>query len=146
MTAGNGNGAMPNAMPASASGMGKVVWQYVALRDKIKAMNEAHEKLMEPFVAAQNKLSAVITDHLDTSGVESVKTEFGTAYKSTRYTASLEDPDAFMNFVVTNGKFELLDRRANSTAVQDFVKETGALPPGANITAMKTVGVRRATA
>jgi hypothetical protein len=125
--------------------MGKVVWQYVALRDKIKAMNEAHEKLMEPFVAAQNKLSAVITDHLDKSSVESIKTEFGTAYKSTRYTASLEDPDAFMNFVVSNNKFELLDRRANSTAVQDFVKETGALPPGAKISAMKTVGVRRAS-
>jgi hypothetical protein len=36
-----------------------------------------------------------------------------------------------------------MDGRANVTAVKDYVKEKGVLPPGCNLNALKSVGVRR---
>jgi len=48
-----------------------------------------------------------------------------------------------MKFVVDNNKFELLDRRANATAVKDYVAANNVLPPGCNLSAICTVGVRR---
>lgn len=119
------------------------VAQYVQIRDALKALEEEYEKKKQPLVDAQNMLTGWLQDFLEKAGADSIKTDAGTCYNSTRYTASLADPDAFMKHVVSTGQFELLDRRANATAVKDYVKNHGNLPPGANLSAMKTLGVRR---
>lgn len=121
----------------------KRIEQYIQVRDKLKAMDEAHAEAIKPLIEIQNLLSGWMMAFLEKSGTTSVKTAHGTCYASTRHTASLADPDAFMKYVISTGKFELLDRRANSTAVKDFVEETNALPPGCNLNAIRTVGVRR---
>ncbi len=123
--------------------LAKRIQQYVALRDHIKKLDEAHEAAKKPFADALNELNGHLQIFLDESGSDSVKTKWGTCYKSTRYTASLLDAQAFMNYVIQNEKFELLDRKANSTAVRAFVEENGGLPPGCNLSALSTVGVRR---
>jgi hypothetical protein len=50
-----------------------------------------------------------------------------------------------MAFVKTTNNYDLLDRKANVTAVKDYVSENGTLPPGVNLSSIKTVGVRRAS-
>ena len=92
----------------------------------------------------QNVLTTWLQDFLETAGAQSVKTKEGTVYASTRYTASLADPQAFMDYVIKHTAFDLLDRKANATAVRDFVENHNALPPGVNLNAIRTVGVRRA--
>lgn len=119
--------------------------QYIQVRAMIKEVEEKHEAELKPLRELQNLLSGWLQQHLEKTGSDSVKTKAGTAYISTRYTASLADPDAFMKFVINEGMFELLDRRANATAVKDYVQEKGALPPGVNLNGIKTVGVRRAS-
>jgi hypothetical protein len=57
----------------------------------------------------------------------------------------LADPEAFMKYVIDNQAFDMLDRKANVTAVKEYVQETGALPPGVNLSSIKTIGVRRAS-
>ncbi len=121
----------------------KRIQQYVEIRDRVKAMDEAHEKAKKPFTDELNNLNGYLQEFLDKSGGDSFKTAFGTCYKSTRFTASLADSQAFMDYVVKNGRFELLDRKANSTAVKAFVEENGNLPPGCNLSQLSTVGVRR---
>ncbi len=82
---------------------------------------------------------------MEQAGADNIKTAHGTCYSTTRYTASLADPEAFMKFVRDTGSFDLLDRKANVTAVKDYVAEKSCLPPGVNLSAIKTVGVRRAS-
>ncbi len=123
--------------------VGFVVKGYVQLRDKLRALDEEHDKKRKPIVDMINELSGHLQEFLDKSGAKSVKTRDGTFYASTRYTTSLADPDAFMNYVINNQRYDLLDRRANATAVRQFVEETGNLPPGTNLNALRTVGVRR---
>lgn len=121
------------------------VAQYVRTRDAIKAANEKHEESIRPLVELQNMLTGWLQNFMDTAGAENVKTAHGTCYSSTRYTASLADPEAFMKFVRDTNSFDLLDRKANVTAVKDYVAEKDCLPPGVNLSAIKTVGVRRAS-
>lgn len=122
----------------------KRIGQFIEVRDKIKEIEERHEKELKPFVDMKNKLQEWLLSNLDTTGATSIKTKLGTCYASVRYTASLADPDTFMKFVIENQRYELLDRRANATAAKDYAEENGgALPPGVNLSAIKTVGVRR---
>lgn len=120
------------------------VGQYVAIRDKIRQIKERHEAELKPLLEVQELVGAWLDQFLTNSGSTGVKTAHGTCYKSTRYTASLADADAFMGYVIKTGEFELLDRRANPTAVRDYAKEhDGNLPPGVNLNAISSVGVRR---
>lgn len=118
--------------------------QYVAVRDKIKEIGERHSEELKPFVELQNDLTAWFTEELDRVGAQSVKSSEGTVYQSTRYSASLSDPKAFMDYVIGNSAFDLLDRKANSTAVRDFIEQHNSEPPGCKLSAIRTVGVRRA--
>lgn len=122
----------------------KRVAQYIEVRDKIRQVKERHDTELKPLLEVQNLLGGWLESFMTKSGSNGVKTSHGTCYKSTRYTASLADPDAFMGYVIKHGEYDLLDRRANANAVRDYAKEhNGVLPPGVNLNAISTVGVRR---
>ena len=122
----------------------KRVRQYIQIRDAIKYLEEKYEAQRRPLLEIQEQLAGRLRAFLGAGNLESLKTEHGTCYTSTRYTASLADPDAFMNYVIKNQLFELLDRRANATAVKDFVKKNSQEPPGCHLNGIQTIGVRRA--
>jgi hypothetical protein len=119
------------------------VEQYLFYRNRLKEMDDRHEAERSPLVQVLSMLSGWLQKFLDDAKVDSVKSKHGTFYKSTRYTASLEDAEAFMRHVIGTGEFELLDRKANATAVKAFVEEHKTLPPGVKLTPMTTVGVRK---
>jgi hypothetical protein len=134
-----------NSDEQSRATVDKRVAQYIQVRDKLKELDDAHDAAKKPLVELQNLLTGWMQKFMDDSKSESIKTAHGTCYASVRYTASLPDAEAFMKFVIENNKFEMLDRRANSTAVRAYVEETGGLPPGVNLSALRTIGVRRNT-
>lgn len=117
--------------------------QYVRLRDLIKEKDDAHKAMMKPYRETLEKLNNLMLAELNNIGGDSIKTGAGTVYKTERKSASLEDGEAFMDYVVQNGAWELIDRKANVTAVEDYTKIHGTLPPGVKFTVMQTVGVRR---
>ena len=120
----------------------KRVDQYIQVRNKLKQLDDEFELKRKPLVELQQILSGWIQSFLEKTGSQSVKTKSGTCYQSVRYTASLADADIFMNFDKENNLFDLIDRKANATAVRDYVEEHKVLPPGVNLSAIKTVGVR----
>jgi hypothetical protein len=121
----------------------KRVRQYIALRDALKAMDDAHKANRKGMADLIEELTGKLQHFMTTHNMESLRTSTGTCYKSTRHTASLADPEAFMKYVIDNKMYDLLDRRANSTAVKEYVEKNHHLPPGCNLTAMETLGVRR---
>ncbi len=117
--------------------------QYVRLRDEIKRLDDEHKEKMKPYREALEKLNNLLLAHLNNIGGDSVKSSAGTVYRTERKTASLTDADAFMRFVIGNEAWDLLDRKANVTAVVDFIEENNAPPPGVNLNQVYVVGVRR---
>jgi hypothetical protein len=130
---------------AAAAQFEKRTKQYIEVRDKIREISERHSEELKPFVEIQNALTAWLTENLDKVGAKSIKTTQGTVYQSTRYSAALSDPKAFMDHVIETQNWNLLDRKANSTAVRDYVEQNKSEPPGVRLSAIRTVGVRRAS-
>lgn len=120
------------------------IQQYVMLRDKIKEEDDAHKSKMKPFREALEGLNNIILDLLSKTGGDSIKTKHGTAYRTVKRSASLEDADAFMKFVIEKEAFELMERKVSVTAAEAFAEENGILPPGVKMTSTTVVGVRRA--
>ncbi len=134
---------MTQTTPVQTEDMERRVAQYVQVRDILARKKAEYEDTIKPLLQIQEELAGRISAFLSANKLENVKTKAGTAYTSVRYTASLADPDLFMRFVIDTQKFDLLDRRANVTAVKDYVKEKNELPPGCNLSAIETVGVQR---
>ena len=121
------------------------VGQYVKLRDKIRELEDSYKKTLKPYTEALDILGNILLEHLNAQKVESVRAENGTFFKSTKKSASLEDPDTFMKFIIANKLWDLIDRRANVTGVVDYLKTNEALPPGVKYSEYETVNVRRPT-
>jgi hypothetical protein len=122
----------------------KYVKYFIAMRDKKKLMEEAFNLEKKKVTDVMDKIEGILQDFLEKAGGDGIKTQYGSVYLSTKTTASLADPEAFMEFVIANELFDLLDRRVNSTAAKDYATEHNTLPPGVNLNSYKTVGVRRA--
>lgn len=120
----------------------KRVAQYIAIRDEMKRLEEEHKLQLAPYQDAKDKLVGEMLEFLDSTGQEMARTAMGTVYSTVRHTAPLTDPDLFMDFVQKHGLYELLDRKANSTACREYAEEHGSLPPGVKINSTRTVGVR----
>lgn len=67
----------------------------------------------------------------------------GTAYRSVRSSATVADWEALLNFITTEEAWEMLERRVNKTAVEQYKEVHEDLPPGVNWGEVITVNFRR---
>lgn len=117
---------------------------YIKLRDQKAALKAKHDAEMAPFTDKLDKLEARLLQVFNDSGVDSVKTEFGTAYASVRTTASVADRDIFMEYVKSRDEWSLLEVRVAKGAVEQFrAANDNELPPGVNVREERVVNVRR---
>lgn len=117
---------------------------YIKLRDKKAQMKAEYQDAVAPVQEKMDKLEAKFLEIMNTTGVDSLKTEHGTAYSSTRTSASVADKDAFFTFVKENNEWPLMEVRASSTAVKQFAEANeGELPPGINYNVERTINIRR---
>ena len=120
-----------------------LVSKYVHNREIMRKAKQTYEAAIAPLEERKNLLEGAMLEFLDTTGQSNAATDNGTVYRRTQRSASLADPAVFMNFVITNQKFELLDRKANVKAVVAYVKSNEKLPPGVNLASVEKVGVRK---
>lgn len=118
---------------------------FIWVRDQLAKIDKKWEDERAEMVNYKARLEGRIQTFLSDHNISgSVKTNAGTAYMTTKYTASLADPKAFMDYVVNSGEFDLLERRASVTAVKQFVEDhNGQLPAGCNLSSHKSLRVRR---
>ena len=121
-----------------------LVKAYITLRDQKAALKAAQAEALKPYDEALAKLEAQALTALNQSGVESMKTAAGTVYSTTATSATVADKSAFMEYITNNGAFDLLDVRANKTAVQDYLAANNDVPPGVTVRREIKVGFRRA--
>lgn len=136
----------PLQMPTGPIDIEMRVGQYVKLRDLKAQLEDKHKSELKPINEAMDMLKQVMAAGLDQLNVDSAKTPCGTVSFSPKASASLADKSAFWTYVVTTGQFELLDYKANVTAVKAHIeKNQGVAPPGVNYSVFRDVGVRRPT-
>jgi hypothetical protein len=132
------------AIPDASAMFDKRTTQYIAVRYKMREIKARQEEELKPLVDLHNDLTSWFIEVLDGLSAQSVKTGQGTVYQNTSYTSSVTDPKAFMDHVITNQSWDLLDPTANPNTVRDYVERHNSEPPGVKLSAIRTVGVRRA--
>lgn len=115
---------------------------YIKLRDYKKKVQERHKKELEPVNEKMDKIEAAFLKYFQDKGAKSVKTAHGTPYLTERVSASVQDRDAFLRFVIQMDQLQFLESKANLTAVKEFIAEHEDTPPGVKVTTMQKVNIR----
>jgi hypothetical protein len=121
----------------------EMVAMYIKLRDSKKQKDDEHKKSMERVVAGMEKLEGLLLAHLQESGATSVGCEAGTVYMRIETSATIEDKEAFTDWVKDQPDWSALDIKANKTAIKAMIEAKLPLPPGLKVSQIKQVGVQR---
>ena len=121
----------------------KLVDMYIQLRDRRSQRKKDFEESDSSDKAYQDKIEGVLMAHFNENGVDRVGCASGTAYKTIRTSAVVADWDTVLNFIKDKDAWEMLEHRVSKKAVEEYVSENEALPPGVNVTREAVVNVRR---
>lgn len=120
-----------------------LVEKYLAMREQVKAIEDEAKEKTSVLKAKMDKIETYFLALAERDGLKNIPTHHGLVYFGVSDSATLADPSIFMEFVVENQAWDLLEKRASSTATRSFVEENGHLPPGVNFTSRRRVTVRR---
>jgi hypothetical protein len=120
----------------------KLVEVYLEIRDAKKAFTKQAKAQAALFEQRLSKIENALHNHMQLHKLNSLPCDAGTAYLSTRNSASIADATAFRGYIIENRDWDLVDWRANPTAVEGFINEHDTLPPGVNWSSREVVNVR----
>ena len=117
---------------------------FIALRDRRAERKAAYQADDEGDRTKQDKIEIEFLRRFGERGIDNVSARgIGTAYKSSRFVATVADWDSFLEHVQHNDAWELLERRVNKSAVEQFKAVNDDLPPGVNWSESLVVNFRR---
>jgi hypothetical protein len=119
------------------------VAQYVQLRDMIDKETQEFKERIKPKKEMLEMLNNLLLHMLQQTKQTSANTKAGTVYRKAKNSATLADASLFRQHVISAKSWDLLDWKANVTAVAEMVEKTGTPPPGVNFNTLIDVGVRR---
>jgi len=118
----------------------RLVRAYIKIRDARSELEKKATELEEQQKLIQGRLLDICKE----TGVESLRTEFGTVTRRSTKNYWTNDWGSLYEFIKKNDAFPLLQRRISNAAMDTFLEENPDLhPPGLNVDAAYTVSVRR---
>jgi len=121
----------------------ELVQLYIGLRDRRAKRKADFNNADAEDKERQAKIEALLMKKMAESGDEAVRTKAGTAYRTTRTTASMADWDAFLAYVKEHDAWELLTHSVSKDGVSQHLAANDELPPGVNWREEIVVNVRR---
>jgi len=123
-----------------------------ALTKAYIGIREERAKLLKDFEAKDTELKEQLTmveseilTFCKTSGIDSVKTRYGTASRTIRERYWCTDWDEFKKFVKENDALELFEKRIQQGNMKSLIEINPELrPPGMNIDREFSITVRKA--
>ncbi len=134
--------------------IGDMIQQYIKVRDHIEQRTAKFEEEIKPYKDGLVTIENAVHAHLNEQNEQSIKTEFGTAFKKEWTQVKMADKDTFIQWVTDCDDIVELQQRVGNfftaavskEAVVEHMKETGgALPPGLGFTKGYKVNFRRAS-
>lgn len=122
----------------------KMVKAYIKIRDVRAALKREFEAQDNDLKAKMEKLDGAFLKVLEDTKVDSMKTEFGTIYRSEDVIPQAEDWAKVYAYIRENDAFEALEKRLTKKYVKEYMDEhDGELPPGVRVFRKFVVNVRR---
>jgi hypothetical protein len=119
--------------PDASKNEAELTAEYIELRNAKKSMAERQAEELAPYNDRMIAIEQTMLARLNASGVESVRTTEGTAFKkmTTRY--NVEDAEKLFPWIEANGQTDMLARSVKQDAVREYFETTGHLPPGIGV-------------
>jgi hypothetical protein len=122
----------------------QMVEEYIQLRDaRDQGKKKFEEMLRARYLDRMEELETQLLDMLNKLGSDSIASPAGTVYKKLSTSVTVADPREFQRHVIGGELWDLIDWRANKTAVNDLIEAGEPVPPGINRSSFYSVGVRR---
>jgi hypothetical protein len=125
--------------------LSELIDKYIEIRDKKAQLKAEYDLKKNKMDDALDKIEAVILKTFDASGMDSAKTENGTAYTSRLVTATVADPDIFMQHIIATEAWHMIEKRCSKVGVEQYRAEHDEVPPGINWREERVVNVRRSS-
>ena len=122
----------------------QIVERYIALRDRKAVLKKEYEASVKDLDTAMERVEDHLQSLMNRLGVESLRTEHGTAYQTIRTSATVADWALTLNWIRENEQWSMLEKRVSKTCVESYRDEHDDLPPGINWTEARTVNIKRA--
>ena len=124
----------------------QVITAYMKLRSQKKAIEAEAEAKTKELQAKMEKFEIWVREKANEQGVTSFKTNAGTAFITTTDYANVSNWDAVLDFVKTNGAFDMLERRVSKTAVRSYIDAHKQVPAGVDYGTRLSVNFRKPAA
>lgn len=122
----------------------QLIKKYVECRDSIATITERYEKELLPYKNGMILIEGLLADEINRLEGQSIKTEMGTAYRSTVISFKVADRDAWLDFVFQNNQRDMLTTHTAKDAVKEYMETNGGTPPpGLNMTQIYKINVKR---
>ena len=122
----------------------KLVRTYVKIRDARTALKQTFEAEDRVLKDKLETLENYMLQSMNSSGVESVKTPAGTAYRTETMVPTGSDWTAFYAWVRENNAFDFIFRRIKADSVKEYMDQNdGKVPPGVSVYSKYGVTIRR---
>jgi hypothetical protein len=118
--------------------------RYLQLRDKIKSIEARHQEELTPYRDLRFRLETALLDHLNRSGLDSLKSEHGTAFKSTVTSVTVKDWPVTLDYIKRHQLWDLLEARVAKGAAVEVMTESEKPIPGVEISSATVLRVRSA--
>lgn len=124
---------------------GELIQRYIQLRDYVEAKTKALEAELKPYKDGMASIEGAVSQQIIDLGGESIKTEHGTAYRTTVMAVKVADREAFMQFVADDfgERSSFLTSAVTKETVRDWMEQNNAVPPGLNVTNVHKTNFRR---
>lgn len=131
-------------MSEAALDLGKLTRAHINIRDARAALKKQFDDSDAEMKAAQEQLENAMLNHLNTHGMESVRTEAGTFYKQEDIKPSGSDWSALYEWIKQHDAWDALERRIKKTFISEYMEaHQGNLPPGVSVHREFVIRVRR---
>jgi hypothetical protein len=124
----------------------QAIGTYVKLREKKAQIEHQAKEDIKPVTELMDKIESFLKEQADALGVQSFKTERGTAFLTTAERANVANWDEVLSFILENGAYDMLEKRVNKTAVRQYLDANKTVPPGVNYGTSIEVSIRKPTA
>jgi hypothetical protein len=110
----------------------------------VETENAAHDERMKPFNDAIGAIKNACLAFLQEQNAQNFKTDDGTAYQVTTMSVKVDNPAAFLDFVIKDKHPEFLSPQVLKDPVRDWLdKSNGVPPPGVKIDFFTKCNIRR---
>jgi hypothetical protein len=117
---------------------------YLKIKNRRSELAAEFKREDEKLSAQQEKIKSALLAHCKENNVDSVRTPFGTFFRSVRNKYWTSDWESMYKFVIENNVPEFFSKSLNQTNVKQFLEENPeVVPPGLNVESEYVISVRK---